>query len=467
MRFPQIRHVAFVFCVGILPSAVLCTAQIMKDSKFTPKIDYALKRTQDANVHEPSPSGVTASSQRLDRLIEEKNYPEFERELKASRLSANDRPYFEGILADRLNQSLSAIALLETVLPDLAKSNRKRAAVALDALAEDDFMLGRYSEATTRYAELLRHFGEFLDPAERRTVQDNHDSIALLGNAAPQSVSGDRSFQVSTRQDPLGLLNIPLTIGADTEWWIFDTGANISTITRSTAKRLSLTVSKGRAQTQGGATGAEVSLSTAIIPEITFGRAVIRNVAVLVMDDKDLSIDLGFRKSYQINGILGYPVLAAMQSFTISGSRMQIGSPSAPSARTARLYVDELTPLIAGSVGGMSLIFQFDTGSAGADLTARFLKEFPQWFASMKREQGRFGGAGGTRTTATYHLPELKLNFGSATATLKNVPLYAGNRGELLDKLYGNLGQGLLKQFRSYTIDFTRMQIVLGNPANE
>ena len=38
------------------------------------------------------------------------------------------------------------------------------------------------------------------------------------------------------------------------------------------------------------------------------------------MDDKELNIDLGTRGSYQINGILGYPVLAAMQSFTVNGS---------------------------------------------------------------------------------------------------------------------------------------------------
>ena len=30
-------------------------------------------------------------------------------------------------------------------------------------------------------------------------------------------------------------------------------------------------------------------------------------------------------------------------------------------------------------------------------------------------------------------------------------------------RLFGNLGQGLLNQFRSYTIDFSRMQLTLGD----
>jgi clan AA aspartic protease (TIGR02281 family) len=380
-------------------------------------------------------------------------------------LSAVDRSYFEGILADRLSQPLRAIALLEKVLPEVRKSNRKRAATALDALAQDYFMVGRYQDATRRYADLLQHYSSLLNPAEQRAAQDNHDTFALLGDSAPQSISSVGSFSVSTRQDQIGNMDVPVEINGHTEWWMFDTGANITTMTRSTAGRLGLPLSKSRAQTQGGATGAEVALWTAIIPQITLGAAVIHNVVVTVMDDKDLAIDAGPQGKFQINAILGYSVLAALQTFTITGNDMQIGSSSARSQRTARLYVEQLTPLIAGSFNGEKLLFQFDTGNTGADLTQRFLKQFPQLFASLKGEQGQFGGAGGARAASVYRLPRLELSFGAATAMFKNVTLFAGERGELLDDLYGNLGQGLLKQFQSYTIDFARMQLVLGSPA--
>jgi predicted aspartyl protease len=433
----QTRRLIFIFVVGVLPSVVFCASQ------------------------------ETTSRERLDELIESKSYLDFERELPLASVSRNDRLYFDGILADHLNRPSQAISLLERVLPELVRVNQRRAAIALNALAEDEFMVGRYSEATARYAELLQHFDSFLDASERQTVQDNHDTMALLGNAPAQAISGERSFTVRTRQDQLGDMDVPLKVGARTEWWIFDTGANISTIATSTAKRLGLAVSKGHAQTKAGATGAEVSLSTALIPEVTFGRAVIRNMVVLVIDDKELGIDLGPRGSYQITGILGYPVLAAMQSFTVNGNEMQIGSSPVPPARTARLYVDELTLLIAGRVSAKNLIFQFDTGNAGADLTARFLKQFPERFASLKSEQARFGGAGGSSATAVYRLPELQLDFGSVSVRLPNLSLFNGNRGELLDKLYGNLGQGLLQRFENYTVDFARMQLRLGPPVSK
>ena len=443
MRFLQIRQLALVFYLAMLSGEC----------------------ARGTDVHDLLSSGIIAPSQDLDHLIEEKNYPEFERELPSAKLTRNDRLYFEGVLADRLNQPERAIASLEKVLPELITSNRKRAVVALDALGQDDFMMGRYSEATARYTELLRRFDSFLDEAERRAAKDNRDTFGLLGNSASQTISGERSFSVPIRQDRLGDIDVPLKIGASSEWWIFDTGANITTITRSTAKRLGLSISKGHAQTQSGPTGAEVSLSTAIIPDIAFGRAVIHNVVVLVMDDKDLNIDIGARQRYQINGILGYPVLAELGRFTVRENAIEIGSSLAPSTRMAGLYVEELTPLIAAAVSGKNIVFQLDTGNTGADLTARFLKEFPERFTSLKPEQGRSSGAGGAHPATVYRLPELQLNFGSAAATLKNVSLFAGDRGEFLDKLYGNLGQAVLRQFRSYTIDFTHMQLMLGTAA--
>jgi hypothetical protein len=131
------------------------------------------------------------------------------------------------------------------------------------------------------------------------------------------------------------------------------------------------------------------------------------------------------------------------------------------------LYVDELTPLVAANSAGESMVFQFDTGNAGADLTARFLKKFPQKFAALTSEQAEFSGAGGKSIVPIYHLPELELHLGSATARLRNVTLFTGNRGELLDKLYGNLGQGLLRQFGSYTIDFAHMRLTLRDPTDQ
>jgi tetratricopeptide (TPR) repeat protein len=185
----------------------------------------------------------------LDRLVREKRYPELEHELPSSLLTSIERYYFEGILADRRNHVPQAIASLEKLVPGLPTSNRSRVAVALRTLAGNYFKVGRYADASDAYSDLLEHFAEKFELAERRTIGDNRQTFELLRGASPQTVSGGRSFRVPIQRDAIGDLDVPLQVGDAKQWWIFDTGANISTITLSTAKRLGLTVSKGRART--------------------------------------------------------------------------------------------------------------------------------------------------------------------------------------------------------------------------
>lgn len=413
----------------------------------------------------PAKAPLQTSSSDLDRLVQERRYPELERRLPSSNLTAMERSYFEGILADRLNHVSQAIAVLERITPGLRTTNPHRAAVALRTLAGDYFTVGRYSDASGLCSDLLEHFAVEFRPAEKRSIADDLHTFELLRDAAPEAVSGARNFSVPLQRDPIGDIDVPVQVGETKQWWIFDTGANISTITLSTAKSLGITISKGRSKTNG-ASGAAVPLWTAVIPQLSFGGAVVRNVVALVMEDKELDIDLGKDGHYQIQGVLGYPVLVALGSFTVTGEQMVVSPASQPSARSTKLYVEELTPLVMATVDGRELLYGFDTGSSSAEFSAKYLREFPLQFSSLKTTQRSFGGAGGKRALPVYYLPEVELVLGNATARLKDVPVLARDRGvDKLDQLFGNLGLGLLNQFRTYTIDFKNMRLSVGEDA--
>ena len=67
--------------------------------------------------------------------------------------------------------------------------------------------------------------------------------------------------------------------------------------------------------------------------------------------------------------------------------------------------------------------------------------------------------------SASNELTGVKKRVMSATAraTLKNVPVLTRDLGvDPLDQVCGNLGQSLLIQFRSFTIDFSRMRFSVG-----
>jgi hypothetical protein len=181
------------------------------------------------------------------------------------------------------------------------------------------------------------------------------------------------------------------------------------------------------------------------------------------MEDKELDINLGTKGHYLIEGIFGYPLISALGSFTFFDDKMEIPAASSSSTRCAPLYVQDLTPLVVAHSQGKDLIFSFDSGASTGTLTARYFQAFPTQFASLKPNRISAGGAGGTRFMPGYSLPSLGLQLGTATATLHDLvvltqPLGAG----VLDAMYGNLGQALVAPFRSYTIDFRRMQLCAG-----
>ncbi len=420
------------------------------------------KPKKDARSATTAHETVSAKASELDSAIKNRDLPELQNRLASAKLSDSERKFFMGVLADRRNNPTLAIPLLEGVLPELKTVNSHRAAIALRCLATDYFIVGRYNDATAAYSELLQHFGAELTSAARRVADDNLHTFELLSNAPPQTVTGPRDFRVPVRFNSLNDIEVPVEVGQSREWWFFDTGANISTITQSTAKRLSVKISEKKASTQGSA-GVEVPLQMAVIPEVRFGESILHNVAALVVSDESLNIDLGTAGRYQIEGILGFPVMRALGSFTLHGEEMSVSPESRPSYRSGNLYKEELMPLLDASFEGKHLLFIFDTGASSTQFTAKFLGQFPRQFTSAKQIQRGMSGAGGVKMVAAYELPAVTLRVGSAKAKLHNRPVLKEDLGtDLFDAVYGNIGEDLLSQFQTITIDFKRMRFSVG-----
>jgi hypothetical protein len=112
-------------------------------------------------------------------------------------------------------------------------------------------------------------------------------------------------------------------------------------------------------------------------------------------------------------------------------------------------------------------LFGLDTGSNGGSFTQKYLREFPKQFSSLTAQKWGTGGLGGVRRMQAYVLPQVDLHLGDTTARLTNVPVLTEDVGaDPPDAVFGNVGQNLLGQFRSYTIDFTRMQFIAGENTN-
>lgn len=406
-------------------------------------------------------SAVATNGQ--DTYVKEFRLGELESTLRAMP-SGSERDYFEGVLANRTGQVDESIRLLSSALPSIRASHRARAAIALETLADDYNKSFRYTDAARTYDDLLTNFADQLNSEQLQGTKDDAGVAHLLSGAPAQSIVWQGPTRLKTERDTIGSLVTELTVNGVRERWLLDTGANLSVVSRSFAKRLGLQPLPGFGETMSGLTGIESPLQVAIVPLLKMGGATLHNIVVLILDDGSLNIKIA-KKSYQINGIIGYPVFQAMGAITFfHNGFFEAGSLAKHSAAKTRMYMKLLMPVIECETGGMDLPFTFDTGANGTFLSIRYYDQFRSESGKWKTGENLTGGGGGAVRRKVYLLPELDLKVGTQIVTIRNVPVFPTKVGSTEDELYGNLGQDMVAGFESFTLDFSRMTFRLGAP---
>jgi predicted aspartyl protease len=393
----------------------------------------------------------------LDVLLQHKRYIELEQALisAAPELSPLSRAYFQGVMTNRINQVQKSVDLLEPLIPTLLSTSPVRAEIALCTLADDYAKSFRYGNSVSFYAQANRVAERLGKKSECRASREA-SLWALLRNARAQTVTTTAVFTVQGKWDAVGLLQVPITSANYAGSWIVDSGANLSVVSRSVANKLGIKTSTGT-ETAQGTTGLSATIRTAVIPEIRLGPAILRNVAVLVVDDSELSFS---RLDYRIEACLGLPVLAALGRVTFyHDGRINFSSVEKTSNEgtgSHNLFLERFTPLIAADFGHRNQLFILDTGAMGTVLSAEFYEENRTIVNSDEGVTLELSGAGGTLAAPAYEIPSLMAKFGESCARVKNVPILKAATG-VPDEFYGNIGESALSSFSSFTLDFHAM----------
>ncbi|MEO7771157.1 MAG: retropepsin-like aspartic protease [Gemmatimonadaceae bacterium] len=371
---------------------------------------------------------------------------------------AHEKELLTGILASHQNQHAIAIRLLEPLARREWPGQSYVRFAAQAALAQSYEKSFQYGRAASEYRSMVLD-STVLSDNEVRGSADSRQVMELLDGAAAQRVVAPARFAILSHGNKLGLKEVTVRSGSTSVPWIFDTGASISTITETFARRIGAQLSAKAAATQGIG-GHTVPLRVALIPELRIAAAVVKNVAVLVVPDSTLFIS---QLDYQINAILGYPVIAALGEVTLHhDGRIDVRrSGSAALAQDANLYMEGSTPLLAAKVDGRTDLYQFDSGANQSFLTQRFCATHSLAGRGATASNYGMAGAGGSRALPSYIVPTLHVEIGGASSQLANVHVLTGLIGTELDLAFGNLGQDLVGPFKSYSLDFRRMRFTL------
>ncbi|MDB5087413.1 MAG: putative aspartyl protease [Mucilaginibacter sp.] len=404
-------------------------------------------------------SNNAGSVKKLKSLLDKNEYFKLDAKFKLLTDSIDDgnRLYFKSYLDNAFNRNDECVKDIDSLLKQPALKLPDSVKSALRRLQGDSyFKTYQYAKAAQCDSNILKLYKHAL---HKDDIDDINNDLLIrnaLKNTPAQQTLIKNNTTIPWKKDKIGLIEIPFTAHAQTFEGIFDTRANISSITQTYAKKLGLHILDVSYNEGSGATGLQFKTGMGIADSLYIGEVLVKNIVFQVMPDSILYIA---PIKFQLNIIIGFPVIEQLQEVHIfSKGKMTI--PLSPTKSDLHNFaLDGLDPVIALKSGNDTLSFHFDSGASSSVLYAAYFEKYKARVikAGTKKTVG-FGGAGGAQKKEVYVLPKLDLTVGSKSVTVDSVSVLTKNiyPGE---KFYGNIGQDFTNKFSEVIYNFKDMYI--------
>ena len=327
-------------------------------------------------------------------------------------------------------------------------------AVALATRAGAAFAAGDYADAEMDSAAWLAlPIGTDAIHA-RGDIEQMRTIAGQLARLPRQGLPVRHGGAAPTWRDKARLLRTSVTIDGRRQEVVLDTGANLSVLTESTARRLGLRIAGGSSVRSSSRSAVPVRLAVATRLEIAGNT--FHNVAFLVMSDADLRLPLP--GGYDIPAIVGFPVLQALGRVTFRPDALVVGT-ARPVAAGPNLVASGSDLFVRATVNGLEVPLHVDSGASNTTLGPRFGVDHPDLVARLERRSTRSAGAGGAIVGEASVLRDATVEVAGVETKLPTVEVtnpVAGAAG-----YFGTLGQDVLRRAGGYTIDFERMTLTL------
>jgi predicted aspartyl protease len=425
--------------VPVVPSLVLSSAQEGKTAE------------RQAGVLDRRKGGVTRDeSTDLESLYKSREWFELRDAVRASNAPA----FYRGAVACGFGDLQEARQQFTSVIKSAPKS--EKAYQSRNMLAYLYFRTGQYRHALKEIDQML-----MIRP-DNASDQAGRKLYMALSQSPEQSVTRQRVSRLPY-EVKIGDPFIPLSVNGNVVKYLLDTGANISVMSESEAKRVGLTfhqvpVSASKIRGSSGAQS-QSSYRIAVAEQVVVGQFHLSHVAFLVLpDDQEPWTDLRLGE----RGALGISVLHAFRTVRFSNEGIfEIGFPSKPQVQQSNLCFQDAYPIVEAELFTRRLRLALDTGAAETHLTVRFAKEFEGLLNDGKKSTRDVLGVDGSRRIEAVTLQELRFQVGGFNTLLRPAQVLLSTTNPDIDDFYGLLGWDLLSQARSITLDFDSMTLAL------
>jgi len=395
----------------------------------------------------------------LKRLYDQKEYFRLEAKFEQykNQLPKQQKLFYQIVLSNIFNhceQSNQFITQIRKTSGNYLDDQIKKKVLLIEA--DNYIKLYQYRKAAECYNSVIKQYINANDSAGRADQENSESLWRTFANVPAQQVDIPETVTIKWRPDKLGLIQIPVVHHKDTCELTFDTGANLSVISESSAKKLNMKTYNAAINLGSGISGKTVKTALAVADTLYIGKIMIRNAVFFLLPDKMLY----FKKvAVQHQGIIGEPIIAQLKEVIINKNGT-FTVPLVPSKRSFKnLALDELMPIVNFAVGKDSLPFRFDTGASNSVLYQPFFERYKSSILkSGKPYKLRSVGVGGDIVESpAYTISKFQISIAGHSVLLPQINIRTTSVGTDKDVFYGNLGQDLFGKFTSMTINFQSM----------
>jgi hypothetical protein len=276
-----------------------------------------------------------------------------------------------------------------------------------------------------------------------------------FANIKTQKIHKQKDVLLHAYRNKFNHLLTRIKMGTKNEEFIFDTGANLSTISASEAKEMKLTVFDQIVDI-GSSTQKIIQSTLAVADSLYIGDILFENVLFIVMPDDELTFS---QINYSIKGIIGFPVIHQLGEVHLNKDG-EIFIPKVASEKTGQnMFFENFDPVVKATSDNDTLLLIFDTGAGHTELSFKYFSEHRNEIEKKGNLQiSERGGAGGKAMVKEYLLYNFPLKIGTQKTSIEKMPVileeYRYNK--FFD---GNLGQDVFLKFNCLIISFDHMFI--------
>jgi predicted aspartyl protease len=352
--------------------------------------------------------------------------------------------------ANARNQTAMSEGLLLQIL--MTEPGSESARGARELLSRIYLRSGQYRRLVTNLDEWARHFPNDEDGRKERGDMEQFRGL-------PDQINGPR-VRATLPHGESNDFSAPLSINGLPATYLLDTGAWLSVMTETDARRFGMTIREGTG-VLGDSSGKGVKIRTAVARDLVLGGMTFHDVSFAILPDTEpwRSMPPGRQ------GIIGIPILLSVGCIRwTKGGTWELGcTTDATAPGIANLVFYENKALLAATVFAERVFLTFDTGAETTDLNADFARRFAKQVERLgTKDTTGVTGIGGTAMIESITLPDVPFAIGGFPVVLRPAHVTMQENSAIGGRCcVGNIGLDLLLQSGEIVIDFSAMTVRL------